>query len=83
MKECVFINGNRDGYEPCQCHKTITVKELCDYLTDNFNEDAEVFMINDYGYTFGSITEYDFHSGRYDDDGTTECDWDDYRYNSF
>ena len=80
MKECVFINGNRDGYEPSQCNTTMTVRELCDYLTDNFDEDAEVFLINDRGYTFGSINEEDFHSGRYDENENTECDWDEYRY---
>ena len=68
MKECVFINGNRDGYGPDQCGVTLTVRQLCDYLLSNYDEDAEVFLRNDKGYTYGSIREWDVYSGRYDED---------------
>lgn len=81
MKKCVFINGNRNGYGPDQCEDTMTVRELCDYLLENFDEDCKVFLRNDNGYTYGSIGEYDIHSGRYNEE-KTKCDgnyglWDD------
>ena len=79
MKKCVFIDANRNGYGPDQCGETMTVKELCEYLMNNFDDNAEVFLMNDRGYTYGSINENDFHTGRYDEDNV-ECDWDGYRY---
>ena len=68
MKEVCFINGNRDGYSPDQCYRTMTVQELVDYLTNNFDGDSEVFLRNDNGYTYGSISDGDIHSGRYDEE---------------
>lgn len=55
----VYIEGRRDGYSPDQCGGTMTVGELIAYL-EQFEEDAEVFLNNDNGYTFGSITESSF-----------------------
>lgn len=37
----------------------MTVGELMAYL-EQFDEDAPVYLINDRGYTFGSITESSF-----------------------
>lgn len=50
----VYINNNRDGYTPDQCYKTLTVGELMEILED-YPADAEVFVKNDGGYTYGSI----------------------------
>lgn len=50
----VYIEGRRDGYNPDQCGKTMTVGELIAYL-EQFEEDAEVYLSNDNGYTYGRI----------------------------
>ena len=55
----LFIEGNRNGYAPSQCGRTMTVGELVSYLND-FDEETPVYLRNDNGYTYGSITERDF-----------------------
>jgi hypothetical protein len=55
----LFINGNRNGYSPDQCGRTMTVSELIEYL-EQFDGNTPVFLKNDGGYTYGSITEGDF-----------------------
>lgn len=55
----LYIEGRREGYAPSQCRKTMTVGELQAFL-DNFDEDTPVYLSNDRGYTFGSITESSF-----------------------
>lgn len=67
----LFINANRDGYSPDQCGKTMTVGELINYLME-FDEDAEIFLKHDNGYTFGSITENDFEEDNDDNDDEEE-----------
>lgn len=59
MKDVVYIAGRRDGYSPDQCGRTMTVGELIAYLED-FPEDAEVYLKNDNGYTYGRITTGSF-----------------------
>lgn len=66
MKSRVYIEGRRNGYAPDQCGRTFTVGELIAFL-EQFDEDAEVFLNNDNGYTFGSITERSFEE-EYDAD---------------
>lgn len=41
----IYIEGNRNGYSPEQCGRTLTVGELIEIL--------------ERGYTYGSITEED------------------------
>lgn len=65
MKNKVFIEANRIGYDPSQIECTMTVWELAHYLLDNFEEDAEVYISNDEGYTFGSISARDICSELY------------------
>lgn len=65
MKEAIFINGKRNGYGPEQCGRTLTVKELIEVLSE-FDEDTEIFLSNDGGYTYGSITEDDIWHDEYD-----------------
>lgn len=60
MKKALFINGKRDGYEPEQCGYTLTVGELIEVLS-NYDEELPVYLINDKGYTYGSISEYDIN----------------------
>ena len=67
MANKVYINGKRNGYATDQCGRTLTVGELIEYL-GNFDEDAEVYLKNDRGYTYGSITERDFEEDFDDDD---------------
>ena len=52
----IYMEGRRNGYGPEQCGRTMTVGEMIEYL-QQFDEEAEVFLNNDGGYTFGSITE--------------------------
>lgn len=54
----LFINGNRNGYGPEQCGRTLTVGELIELLSD-LDEDRPIYLRNDGGYTYGSITERD------------------------
>lgn len=58
MKQ-VLIRAKRNGYGTDQCGHTMTVGELIDFL-NQFDEDTPVYLSHDNGYTFGSITEYDF-----------------------
>lgn len=55
----LFIDGKRNGYSPAQSGKTMTVGDLISFLQE-FPEDEKVYLRNDRGYTYGSITERDF-----------------------
>lgn len=59
--EALFINGKRNGYGPDQCGRTLTVGELIEIL-GGFDSDRPVFLRNDNGYTYGSITERDINT---------------------
>lgn len=58
----LFIDGRRDGYEPKQCYKTITVGEMIEIL-QQYDNDTEIYLKNDNGYTYGSIDEDSFTVG--------------------
>lgn len=56
----LFIDANRDGYEPSQVYETLTVGELADTfaaIADQRGEDVKVYLRHDGGYTYGGITE--------------------------
>lgn len=55
----LYIEGRREGYGIDQILHTMTVGELIDYL-EQFDEDAPVYLKNDGGYTYGSITYTSF-----------------------
>ena len=55
----LYINANRTGYAPDQIRHTMTVGELIDALRE-FDEDAQVYLRHDGGYTYGGITWMDF-----------------------
>lgn len=55
-KDVLMINTHRDSYTTNQCGKTMTVKDLINILNE-YDEDTEVFLKNDNGYTYGKITE--------------------------
>ena len=59
-KEVLIIEANREGYsiEQAENERTaITVVELMRLLED-FDEDTKIYISNDRGYTYGSVTEY-------------------------
>ena len=58
-KEVLIIEANREGYsiEQAENERTaITVGELMRLLED-FDEDTKIYISNDRGYTYGSVTE--------------------------
>lgn len=59
--EKIFINGKINGYSATKCGKTLTVGKLIDIL-QGYDENALVYLRNDNGYTYGSITQYDVYS---------------------
>ena len=64
MKENLILNTKREGYGTDQCGTTLTVGELIELLQD-YDEDMKIYFGNDYRgsywYTYGSITDDDFH----------------------
>lgn len=63
----VFITGKRNGYSTEQCGKTLTVGELIELLQD-FDENSPVYLINDNGYTYGNITNWDINEDEEEDE---------------
>ena len=59
--EELFINGKKNGYDVDQCGKTLTVGELIEILQE-YDEDSPVYLRNDNGYTYGSITRNDIYT---------------------
>ena len=55
----LFINTNRRWYGIDQYCKTMTAGELISLL-EQYDEDTPVYLRNDNGYTYGSISEHDF-----------------------
>ena len=70
-RQTVFIEGRRNGYATDQINNTMTVGELIEYL-QNFDEDAKVYLKNDNGYTFGSITSSSFEEDWEEDENEEE-----------
>lgn len=64
--DVLFINGKRNGYGVDQCGRTLTVKELIEEL-EAFDGDLPVYLKNDNGYTYGSITNEDIYNGETED----------------
>lgn len=58
--DVIFINGKRNGYDLDQCGQTLTIGELIEILS-TFDHNRYVFLRNDKGYTYGSITEDDIN----------------------
>jgi hypothetical protein len=54
----IMINAKRNGYSPKQTGKTLTVEELIEIL-EGFDPKEEIYIKNDNGYTYGSITQWD------------------------
>ena len=71
MKHAIYINGNRNGYSPAQTGRTLTAGELIAIL-EEFDEDRPIYLRNDNGYTYGSITERDISASEDIDDEEEE-----------
>ena len=59
-KQVIIIEAKREGYTIEQAEnerEAITVGELMQMLED-FDEGTKVYISNDNGYTYGSVTEY-------------------------
>ena len=65
----IYLEGRRNGYSTEQCGKTFTVRELIEYLENNFEEDDEIYLKNDNGYTYGNIDYFSFSTEEDEEDG--------------
>ena len=59
MKRVLYIDAQRESYGIDQVRHTMTVGDLIDYL-EQFDEEAQVYLRHDGGYTYGGITMYSF-----------------------
>ena len=69
-KQVLIIEAKREGYSIEQAEnerEAITVGELMQMLED-FDEDTKVYISNDNGYTYGSVTEYRIREDGVDED---------------
>ena len=57
--DVLFIEGRRNGYTIEQCGTTLTVEDLNEYL-EQFDPEPPIYICNDNGYTYGSITYSSF-----------------------
>ena len=71
MRDVIFIEGNRNGYDIEQCGKTLTVGELIELLQD-YDESTPIYLRNDNGYTYGSINYRDISEEDLEDDEEIE-----------
>ena len=67
----LFIEGRRNGYSTEQIKNTMTVGDLIRFL-EQYDEDTKVYLNNDNGYTFGSITESSFDEDWSEEHGDEE-----------
>ena len=81
MKKALFIEGNRNGYHPNQCYRTMTLRRLINQLeeyAEEYGGTCEVYLKNDGGYTYGSIGISDFSVGCYDGFGVYDEESDEF-----
>lgn len=81
-RKALFIEGRRNGYGPDQVEgQTCTIAELIEFLqemADELGDDTKVFLRNDRGYTYGSVSGDSIDKGVYNDDRTRVLNyWDD------
>ena len=63
----LFINTKREGYSPEQCGGTITVRKLRELL-EIYDDNTRIYLKNDNGYTYGSITKWQIEEGDEEED---------------
>ena len=66
-KYAILMHVSRDGYNPDQVRKTLTVGELIEYLQEMYFEDTPIYTCHDNGYTYGGISKNDFIDVEYDE----------------
>ncbi len=66
-KNILMINAEHEGYGIEQIQKTLTVGELIAYLED-FDENTEIYLKHDGGYTYGGITYNRFEDAVFDEE---------------
>ena len=64
--KALYIESNRNGYNIDQCGRTLTAGELIAIL-EQFDSDCPIYLRNDGGYTYGSITEEDINTAEGDE----------------
>lgn len=67
MKNYLTIKTHKNGYSVEQCGHTLTIAELIDYLSQ-WDDNTSVYLSNDNGYTYGSISFEDINSEEVNDD---------------
>ena len=67
MKNYLTIKTHKNGYRVEQCGHTLTIAELIDYLSQ-WDDNTSVYLSNDNGYTYGSISFEDINSEEVNDD---------------
>ena len=72
----LYMDGRREAYDPTDIRHTMTVGELIELL-QGFDEDAKVYISNDNGYTYGSVTEDSFTEDSFTEDSEGEEDEED------
>lgn len=55
MANIIYLEAVRDGYNPGQVPRTMTVGELIGFLED-FDPDSKIYLRHDRGYTYGGIS---------------------------
>lgn len=70
----IGIEGNRDCYSPDQ-RNSCTVGEFIAYLSE-YNEDMPLYLVNDNGYTYGSLGQYDISEHYINNDGELDGEMD-------
>ena len=71
MKQVLYIDAQREGYDIGQIHSTMTVSELISYL-EQFDENTPVYLRHDGGYTYGGINWNSFADGEIGSEDTDE-----------
>lgn len=75
-KDILMIHADNTGYDINQIKETMTVGELIKFLEDNYDEDKQIYMSFDNGFTYGGITEDKIHmaEAKENENGETEIE---------
>ena len=71
MESIICLDTARDAYAIQECYRSMTVREMIDYLSQ-FDEDSPIVFRNDKGYTYGNITHESFEEVYPEDIDTVE-----------
>lgn len=70
----ILLEADRSGYSIEQVGRTMTVRELIDFLESRYDDEDEIYISNDNGFTYGAITEYKFREAVEDEEDEEEED---------